>query len=67
MLSYCACIFRTVAYDRDDGENGEVTYNLKGARSSPFYINNSTGDIFSKKDLLHQATFDIVVRVMPLS
>ena len=54
-------IHRTVAYDRDEGPNAEVTYTLKGSQNSQFYINSTTGEIFSRKDLSPGELFDVTV------
>ncbi|XP_076446580.1 protocadherin Fat 1-like isoform X2 [Babylonia areolata] len=58
-------IYRTVAYDRDEGPNAEVTYTLRSSsQASQFYVNSTTGEIYSRKDLKKGDVFDIVVRAM---
>ena len=57
---------RTVAYDRDEGPNAEVTYTLKGSQNSQFYVNSTTGEIFSRKDLSPGELFDVTVSVSDL-
>ena len=54
-------IHRMVAYDRDEGPNAEVTYMLKGSQTSQFYINSTTGEVFSRKDLSPGEVFDVTV------
>lgn len=56
-------IYRTVAYDRDEGPNAEVTYSQKiGELEDQFFINNKTGEIFSKQDLIAGHVFELTVR-----
>ncbi|KAK7449354.1 hypothetical protein BaRGS_00040023, partial [Batillaria attramentaria] len=55
-------VYRTVAYDPDEGPNAEVSYTLRGGLNSQFYVNSKTGEIFSKRDLQPGQTFEITVR-----
>lgn len=55
-------VYRTVAYDADEGPNAEITYSLR-SQQEQFYINNKTGEIFSRKSLVANASIEFTVRV----
>ena len=58
--------FRTVAFDKDDGENARVTYSLKDDEDNEghFSINDVTGEIFALKDINPGDYFEIVVSII---
>ena len=45
-------IFRPLAYDRDDGINGELTFALKSSSPGLFQICPKTGTVYSTRPLV---------------
>ena len=51
-------IGRVLAYDRDAGRNGEVTYSLiQGTRLKKFRLNQTTGEVFIKERLDYEEAY----------
>ena len=53
-------LYRVVAFDKDAGPNGQITYSLKGARGR-FEINSTTGVITPRRPIRAGETFDLTV------
>ncbi|PVD34226.1 hypothetical protein C0Q70_05492 [Pomacea canaliculata] len=60
--SHDILVYRTLAYDVDEGPNAEITYTLRSTLDDQFFISSRTGEIFSRKDLVAGQNFDLTVR-----
>lgn len=59
--SHDILVYRTLAYDVDEGPNAEITYTLRSTLDDQFFISSRTGEIFSRKDLVAGQNFDLTV------
>ncbi|KAL5013005.1 hypothetical protein ScPMuIL_011556 [Solemya velum] len=56
-------VYRALAVDRDEGRNADITYSLKGDKSSSqFRINSKTGMVYSTKDLDNESVFILTLK-----
>ncbi|BES91153.1 Laminin G domain [Nesidiocoris tenuis] len=55
-------IFTMLAHDKDEGENGRITYSLKGGNlRGKFFINAKTGAVYTQRSLLRGHQYNVMV------
>lgn len=55
-------VFRVYAVDKDEGNNSELSYKIQGKRSSPFYIEKTSGQIYV--DEIEPGSYDFRVSII---
>ncbi|XP_034945358.1 fat-like cadherin-related tumor suppressor homolog isoform X2 [Chelonus insularis] len=56
-------VFRVLAYDKDEGENGRIQYSIKGGRGKgKFRIHPTTGMVYSQKGFEVSQEYEMMIR-----